>query len=170
MICFSSCYDILWGQTQQLEPSQAVGGFTRLLRCFSPMEISVRMPQIWGSGSERKWGRRGGGGGRGRFPALWKYPGRPGQNVSEPSSHSRKASVQCQPEPTTDSVLSSTVLWQESSWKAHPLGHRTWCILLQPHGLESIINIRRACLLRLWQSWLHHRLGICLGLSAHWIG
>lgn len=52
-------------------------------------------------------------------------------------------------------------------WENPPFGPSDMVHFAAAQGLESSVNIRRACLLRLWQSWLHHRADICLSLKAY---
>lgn len=50
----------------------------------------------------------------------------------------RKASIQCQLEPTTSSAPVLLLFDRRPVGKTHLLGHRTWCILLQPRAWRAV--------------------------------
>lgn len=66
--------------------------------------------------------------------------------------------------PTSNSALSSLTGGQ---WESLLFGPWALVHFAATNGLVSRVNIRRACLLRLWQSWLRHRVDICLSLKAY---
>lgn len=96
------------------------------------------------------------------FPTPRQHPW-PGQKASGPwipGRHHFSVSRSLPP-----AAPGPTALGQVSE-KAHPkpqdLVH-----FAAAHRSEGGVSIRKACLLRLWQSWLGHRVDICLSLKAY---